>query len=131
MTTRFLAILALTGSLGGALVAGPALAHHSASMFDRANEVRLVGVIKELQWTNPHAWIEMDVPTAAGKSTQWSVELDSPNILARYGWTSSTIRPGDHVTITCHPLKDGRPGGSYVSINLPDGKVLGRLRAPS
>ncbi len=133
MTTRLFMSLALGSlALGGALVASPALAHHSASMFDRESEVRLMGVIKELQWTNPHAWIELDVPGQAGnKTVQWSVELDSPNILARYGWTSSTIKPGDRVTITCHPLKDGRPGGSYVSIYLPDGKVLGRMKSPT
>ncbi len=124
MTTRLFASLALAA----VLVGSPALAHHSASMFDRENEVKLVGVIKELQWTNPHAWIELNVPASAGRTTQWSVELDSPNILARHGWNASIIKPGDKVTITCHPLKDGRPGGSYVSIFLPDGKVLGRLK---
>jgi hypothetical protein len=126
MTTRLFTCLAF----GAALVASPALAHHSAAMFDRESEVRIMGVIKELQWTNPHAWIELEVPNS-GKTVQWSVELDSPNILARYGWTSSTIKPGDRVTITCHPLKDGRPGGSYVSIYLPDGKVLGRMKSPA
>ena len=127
MATRLFLSLAFGAAL---LAASPALAHHSAAMFDRESEVRIMGVIKELQWTNPHAWIEIEVPNA-GKSVQWSVELDSPNILARYGWTSSTIKPGDRVTITCHPLKDGRPGGSYVSIYLPDGKVLGRLKSPT
>jgi hypothetical protein len=127
MTTRLFLSLAFGAAV---LAASPALAHHSAAMFDRESEVRIMGVIKELQWTNPHAWIELEVPNA-GKTVQWSVELDSPNILARYGWTSSTLKPGDRVTITCHPLKDGRPGGSYVSIYLPDGKILGRMKSPT
>lgn len=128
-TKPVLAKICLAAAL---LAAAPqAMAHHSGGVFDRNAEVRLMGVVKTVEWTNPHAWIELNVPNPAGKNTQWSVELDSPNILTRYGWTARTIRPGDHVTVTCHPLKDGRPGGSYVSINLPDGKVLGRLRAPS
>ena len=127
MTTRLFLSLAFGAA---ALAASPALAHHSAAMFDRESEVRIMGVIKELQWTNPHAWIEIEVPNA-GKTVQWSVELDSPNILTRYGWNSSTLKPGDRVTITCHPLKDGRPGGSYVSIYLPDGKILGRMKSPT
>ncbi len=72
-------------------------------MFDQANEVRLVGVIKELRWTNPHAWIEMDVPTGAGKTTQWSVKLRQPQ---HPGHTTAGPQhhPGDHVTITCRIL---------------------------
>ena len=131
MTMRSPRTLLLTLLTLGVAAAFPASAHHSAAMFDRETEVRLMGVIKEVQWTNPHAWIELNVPAATGRQTQWSVELDSPNILTRHGWTSHTLRPGDRVTVTCHPLKDGRPSGSYVSIALPDGKVLGRLRPTS
>ena len=108
------------------VAAAPAFAHHSGAMFDPAKEVTLVGTIKELQWTNPHSWIEVMVPDATGKEVQWSLEMEGPNVMHRQGWNAKTIQPGDKVTIMAHPLKDGRTGGSYISIKLPDGKMLGR-----
>ena len=108
------------------VAAAPAFAHHAGAMFDPAKEVTLVGTIKELQWTNPHSWIEVMVPDATGKEVQWSLEMEGPNVMHRQGWNAKTIQPGDKVTIMAHPLKDGRTGGSYISIKLPDGKMLGR-----
>ena len=113
-------------SAGAAAVASSAGAHHSAAMFDPNKEVTLTGTVIEFQWTNPHAWIEMMATDEAGKPVQWSVELDGPNALFRQGWKPRTIKPGDRVVIVAHPLRDGRPGGSYVSIALPDGQRLGR-----
>ena len=118
-------LLALCG-LSLAVAAVPAFAHHSGAMFERDKEVTLNGVIKELQWTNPHSWIEVMVPDATGKDVQWSLEMEGPNVMHRQGWNAKTIQPGDKVTIVAHPLKDGRSGGSYISIKLPDGRVLGR-----
>jgi hypothetical protein len=118
-------LLALCGaSLLAAAV--PAFAHHSGAMFDSTKEVTLNGTIKELQWTNPHSWIEIMVPDATGKEVQWSLEMEGPNVMHRQGWNAKTIQPGDKVTIMAHPLKDGRSGGAYISIKLPDGKMLGR-----
>ena len=118
-------LIALCGA--SLLAASPAaFAHHSGAMFDPAKEVTLVGTIKELQWTNPHSWIEVMVPDATGKEVQWSLEMEGPNVMHRQGWNAKTIQPGDKVTIMAHPLKDGRTGGSYISIKLPDGKMLGR-----
>ena len=118
-------LLALCG-LSLAVAAVPAFAHHSGAMFERDKEVTLNGVIKELPWTNPHSWIEVMVPDATGKDVQWSLEMEGPNVMHRQGWNAKTIQPGDKVTIVAHPLKDGRSGGSYISIKLPDGRVLGR-----
>src|ERR1700753_811761 len=117
--------LALCG-LSLMLATGPAFAHHSGAMFDASKEVTLNGTIKELQWTNPHSWIEVMVPDATGKEVQWSFEMEGPNVMHRQGWNAKTIVPGDKVTIVAHPLKDGRTGGSYISIKLPDGRLLGR-----
>ena len=105
--------------------AGPALAHHSYAMFDRDKELKLNGVIKSFYWTNPHSAIEIDVPNASGGSETWGVECNSPNNLARMGWKSNSLRPGDKVTAVINPLRDGKPGGVYVGVTLPDGKVLG------
>jgi hypothetical protein len=90
-----------------------------------------MGIVKTVEWTNPHAWIELNVPGAAGKNTQWSVELDSPNVLTRHGWRPGEVKAGDRVTIVGHPMRDGRPGAAYISVLLPSGKVLGRGGAPT
>lgn len=114
--------------LGGVLAAWfslPAPAHHSFAMFDRDQEVTLVGTVREFQWTNPHSWIEMDVPDEGGVLQHWSVEMNSPNNLGRQGWRSSTLKPGDKVTVIINPLRDGKKGGLFVAVTLPSGKVLG------
>ena len=107
-----------------------ALAHHSFAAFDRSKKVVLVGVVKDFQWTNPHAWIQLTVQDKDGHSTEWGVECGSPNMMARTGWKKSLLMPGDQVVVTVNPLLDGRPNGSLVSITLGDGTVLGPGDAP-
>jgi hypothetical protein len=120
-----LAIAALTSTvIAGALVT-PTYAHHSFAMFDQSKQLTLKGTVREFQWTNPHAWIHLDVPNAGGVKDTWQVELNSPNNLKRQGWKSSSVKPGDQVTLVLNPLKDGSKGGLFVSITLPDGTVLG------
>ena len=110
--------------------AGSAIAHHSFAMFDREREVKLVGTVHEFQWTNPHAWIEVDVQNDKGGSDRWGVELNSPNNLTRQGWRSSTLKAGDHVTVTINPLRSGEKGGLFVSVVLPNGKLIGSPSGP-
>jgi hypothetical protein len=100
-------------------------AHHSFAMFDQTQQVTLKGTVSEFQWTNPHAWIHLDVPNANGVKDTWQVELNSPNNLKRQGWKSTSVKAGDQVTLVLNPLKDGSKGGLFVSITLPDGTVLG------
>jgi len=103
----------------------PALAHHSGAMFDRTQTVELAGVIKQYQFANPHVWIEVLVPDKkAGRDVQWSIEGEGPAIMARMGLGPSVLKAGDKVKIRAHPLRDGRPGGSFIEITLPSGKVI-------
>jgi Family of unknown function (DUF6152) len=111
--------------LASATVALPAFAHHSFAMFDQSKEVTLNGVVREFQWTNPHAFIHIEVPNDSGGKETWQVELNSPNNLTRQGWKSTSVKVGDQVTLKLNPLRDGSKGGLFVSITLPDGKVLG------
>ena len=106
------------------LTAGTAAAHHSAAMFDRDKQVSLAGTIVQFEWTNPHSWIQIDVPNENGSVERWSVECNSPNNLVRMGWKSTSLKPGDKVTILIHPLRNGDKGGSFLSVTLPDGSVL-------
>jgi hypothetical protein len=102
-----------------------ALAHHSFAMFDLGKEITVEGVIKEVQFTNPHVWIQMMVPDGKGGETEWSIEAGAPGMMIRAGWKSSTLKAGDKVTLTLHPLKDGNPSGSLVKVAVPDGRLLG------
>ena len=114
------------GCVGAILlaIAGTALAHHSGAMFERDKQVELVGTIVTFSWTNPHSWIEIEVPNASGGSDKWGVECNSPNNLARQGWRSTTLKPGDQVTVTVHPLRSGEKGGRFISVKLADGTVM-------
>src|SRR5271163_3007615 len=92
------ALPALAAALGVALLwtaATTVQAHHSFAMFDQTQQVTLKGTVHEFQWTNPHAWIHLDVPGANGINDSWQVELNSPNNLKRQGWKSTSVKPGD------------------------------------
>lgn len=104
-------------------VAAPALAHHSFAMFDQKKVMTLAGTVHEFQWTNPHAWIEMDV-LQKGKAQRWSIELNSPNNLKRQGWKRDSLKPGDKVTVRIAPLRSGQHGGLFLDVKLPNGSVL-------
>ena len=121
MTRRILYALAIA-----AVLAAPALAHHSASMFDDTKVVEKKGTVKELQWTNPHVWLQV-VIDEGGKKTEWSLEGGSPNTLSRQGWRATTFKPGDIVTVRFNPMKDGSAGGLFVGAKFEaDGKTIGR-----
>jgi hypothetical protein len=121
--TRKTPILCL--GLAAAFVAGGgAQAHHSFAMFDNAKEVVLDGTVREFQWTNPHSWVQLTV-VENGQSVEYSIEGQSPNSLARRGWTRTSLKAGDRVKVTIHPLKDGSKGGSFMRAEFADGRVLG------
>jgi hypothetical protein len=106
------------------MAAIPAWAHHSMAGFDRAKTVTLVGTVKQFKWANPHSWIDLDVPDGKGGTVDWNVEMTSPAVLIRAGWKSSVMKPGDKVTVMCHPQQSGEPGGIFVSVTLSDGRTL-------
>ena len=108
-----------------ALLAAPALAHHSPSAFEPTKTVTLTGTVKEFRWQNPHTWIELMVPGDKGGEVLWAIELTSPTYLVRAGWKSTTLKPGDKVTVVGRPLKSGEPGSAiFTSVTLADGTTL-------
>ena len=107
-----------------AAFAAPASAHHALAMFDRTEPVSINGVIKSFESMNPHSWLQVDVPGAGGKTTEWALEVEAPGVLARAGIKPSDFVIGERVKITAYPLRDGRPGGSLVSLTRPNGAVL-------
>lgn len=105
-------------------LASPVWAHHSFTMFDMTKRITLNGTITSFEWTNPHAYIEIDVPDEKGAVKHWSIELGSPSILMQSGWKFSTIKAGEKLTLVINPLKSGQNGGFLSEADLPDGRVL-------
>lgn len=111
---------------GGAFFAVlPLLAHHSFTMFDMTKQITLVGTVTDFEWTNPHSYIEIDVPGDNGMVKHWSIEMGSPSILQQSGWKFSSLKKGDKATLVINPLKNGKAGGFLGKATLPDGRVLG------
>ena len=108
------------------LLVGTAFAHHSPIVFDRTNQVTITGTVTEFRWGNPHSWIHIDVADKDGKVGNWAVEMDPASHLAREGWKSSTLKPGDKISVTVFPLRNDEKGGQYISVTLPDGSKLGQ-----
>lgn len=120
MKTRYR--IALGMALLGASV--PAWVHHSGAMFDSAKEQTLSGTIAEFNWVNPHSSFKVNVKAADGSDVVWAIEMNAPQNLVRQGWKRTTLN-GDKVSVVVHPLRDGKPGGSFVAITLADGTKLG------
>jgi hypothetical protein len=122
---KSIGIAALMCAAAVALAVPAVSAHHSGAMFDREKVVELKGTVKELQWSNPHIWIQV-VVQENGASKEWSLEGGSPNTLSRQGWRSTTFKPGDEVTVRFNPMKDGTAAGAFVGAKFSDGKTIGR-----
>jgi hypothetical protein len=111
--------------LVGLSTSGLALAaHHSFSAFNMETEATITGVVKQVDWTNPHIWIWIDVTNEDGGADTWGLEGMSPNYLERRGWTRTTLEAGDEVTVRFRPMKNGEHGGMFVSTTLGDGTIL-------
>jgi Family of unknown function (DUF6152) len=106
------------------LTASAAPAHHSFAMFDQSKAVTVEGTVKEFRWNNPHVFIQLLVKTDGGEA-EWSIEMTSPEHLARVGWRPGTLKAGDKVSLVIHPMRDGSNGGQYLSGTGPDGPLVG------
>jgi hypothetical protein len=121
MKTSFRHVAICSALLGLAAAAYPVAAHHATSMFDHENVLPIVGTVKEVHWSNPHASIVIESSgTQAAAHGAWVIELTSPGNLVRSGWTRTFVKPGDKVAADVHPLRDGTKGGFLRKITLPD-----------
>jgi hypothetical protein len=121
-----LAVACLAAALA---TAPPALAHHSGAMFDSAKTLTLKGVLKGVEWTNPHSWV-IGSPDGKSADVQWDLESVSPATLVRMGLGKDQLQVGAKVSVDFHPLRDGRHGGSLVAITFADGRTV-RAGAPA
>jgi len=120
-------VMLVLGVLGRA---GTSQAHHSFALFDHVNRITVTGTVVKFDWTNPHVFIELDVPDGAG-TRRYSVECASPNVLTRVGWKYNDIRQGDKVTLLINPLRNGQPGGMLERATLADGRMLSDGNPPA
>ena len=107
------------------MVAVPAFGHHSFAMFDYNKDVTLVGEVKELQWTNPHIHILINVADGKGGVAEWDVEGGTPGNLRRNGWSKDVVKPGEKVSIVVHPIKNGTNSGQLLRASRADGTPIG------
>ncbi len=106
------------------LVAAPASAHHSFAMYDHTRTITVKGEVTKFQWTNPHAYLEVDAKQKDGTTKHYSIEMTSINMMQRLGWRSNMIKAGDQVKVTVAPLLNGEPGGLMLDVMLPGGKLM-------
>jgi hypothetical protein len=109
---------------GAALAALPTFAHHGTGMYDMSNPTTITGVEKRFEWTNPHAYIYVEVKDEKGNAVEWAVELMSLNHLKSYGWARNTVQPGDTISCTGGAAKSGAPAMLSSLIKLGDGRVI-------
>ena len=100
------------------------LAHHSGAMFESEKTITLHGTVKEFEYTNPHSWLWVTVTNDDETTTDWGFEAEGPSTLYRAGIKKNDLKPGDKVTVTGRPMKDGRPAAAWVSLIKEDGTEL-------
>ncbi len=123
-TIKYAILAALFLFCLAAAPAGAAPAHHGFAVFDTSSQKNITGTVREFQWTNPHTWVWLDVPNGKGGSDTYGFEGMSPNYLERRGWTRKTLKPGDTITVTYFPLRNGDHGGSFLIGKRPNGEEL-------
>jgi hypothetical protein len=119
-----LRLTAVTVAISVMLTATPSFAHHSTAMYNMANPTTVTGVVKRFEWTNPHAYIYLEVKDEQGKTVEWAVEMMSLNHLKSYGWAHNTVQPGDTITCTGGAAKSGDPAMLSSLIKLADGRMI-------
>ncbi len=116
--------LAIAGSIL-AVVGGKAFAHHSfAAQFDRERPVKLMGTVTEMKWSNPHAWIYIDVEEAGGNVVTWALETRAANNLIRLGWRREDLPIGSTLEIDAWQARNGTPTASIKTVTFADGRSL-------
>ncbi len=115
---------ALLAGVGALAAAAPTEAHHAFNMFALDQVVTVNGTVKDYQFKMPHVWFYMMMPGKEGAQEEWGFEAHSPNLVARKGWNINTLKPGDKLSVTMHPMRDGSHAASVIYVTLASGKVL-------
>lgn len=112
------------GAAALTLFAGAADAHHSTTMYDRAAAITVDAEVKEFRWVNPHCYLTVADTSGGENARTWTIEMTSPGVLTRSGWSKRTFNPGDKIKVRFGPLRNGDPGGIFLEATLADGQVM-------
>jgi Family of unknown function (DUF6152) len=115
-------LLAFIFALSGCLISSPLFAHHSSSAYDMSHPVDMKGVVTNMEWSNPHVFIYMNMKNEKGEVEEWRVEGNSPNMLFRAGWKKEMIKVGDDLTVNGAPAKNGAKSLRLISLTLANGQ---------
>ena len=122
MSTRAIAVL--SAAMGLLILCTPLFAHHGTVAFDVSNPLTMKGTVTEWDWSNPHCLLQFDVKNENGQIVHWIAETQNPATMVNAGWAKATFKPGDEITVTVMPTKNGTPRGQISKVVLPNGKTL-------
>jgi hypothetical protein len=122
MSKRSITVLSVT--VGLLIVSMPLFAHHGTVAFDVSNPVTMKATVTEWAWSNPHCLLQFDVKNESGQTVHWIAETQNPASMVNAGWAKATFKPGDEITVTVMPAKNGRSVGQIKSVVLPSGRTL-------
>ena len=122
MRRMFLGVVIAAG--GVLLVSVPLVAHHGAAALDTGREITLKGTVTEWIWSNPHCFLKFDAKDDTGAVRNWAVETQNPTSMTQRGWSRSSFKLGDEVTVTIEPVKNGQPVGRILTAILANGQKL-------
>jgi hypothetical protein len=117
---------AIVAALSGVIAIAPAFAHHSFGLYDMGRTVEIDGTVAQMEWSNPHCWLFVQVGTSVGAQTGYGFEMTSVGEMTRRGWKKNAVKPGDKVKVRFHPLRDGRTGGLMMAVITANGQAIGR-----
>jgi hypothetical protein len=106
------------------LLSGPVFAHHGSAAYDNMNPLTLTGTVKEFHFIQPHPLIALEVKDDKGTVVEWSIEMTAPNHLVRYGWSGKKLKPGDEITVTGNPAKNGLKVLNLRKISWANGEMI-------
>ena len=116
MKSKLLVVLAAVGSL--AMLSAPAMAHHGVAGYDMTKTITLHGTVSKFDWSNPHVVVYVDAKNEGGEMQHWTIEFASPVHMVRAGWSKSSMKAGDDITIDTHPSRNGAPVGISSTITF-------------
>jgi hypothetical protein len=124
---RLIRVAAVVATLSGAIGMAPVFAHHSFGLYDMSRTVEIDGTVAQMEWSNPHCWLFVQVGSSPGAETGFGFEMTSVGEMTRRGWKKNVVKPGDKVKVRYHPLRDGRTGGLMMAVITADGRMIGRV----
>jgi hypothetical protein len=118
------ALSVLCAAMACVAVAGPLLAHHGTAGYDMDKQLVMKATVTDWLWANPHCFLTFDAADDKGATVRWTAEVSNPVDMTKRGWSRRILNPGDQITVTVRPAKNGAPVGQLLKVILPNGQTL-------